>query len=97
MSLSVVYRPAAAREYEAAAVWYDQQEDGLGDQFIQEVERVLDFASGHPEMYPVQRGSLRRALVRRFPYAVLYRAGPEHLVVAAVVHLRQEPNQFGKR
>jgi plasmid stabilization system protein ParE len=48
-------------------------------------------------MYPVVFVDLRRALVRRFPYAVFYEVEPERIVVYAVFHCSQDPDKWKAR
>ncbi len=44
-------------------------------------------------LWPVVEGELRRRLVRRFPFGVLYRSDPEEIVIVA--HLRRKPGYWG--
>jgi hypothetical protein len=41
MTLRVVFRRAAKDEFERAAVWYDEQRSGLGEEFIHEIEQAV--------------------------------------------------------
>jgi hypothetical protein len=67
----------AQLEFEEAAAWYEQREDGLGFEFISEVERVLARIETR-EKFPtaplmtVEHGVVRREFVRRFPYLVIF-------------------------
>jgi plasmid stabilization system protein ParE len=53
--------------------------------------------SRSPELYPIVYKSLRRALMRRFPYAVYYGLTPESIVIAACIHGRQHPRRWRRR
>lgn len=66
-------RPAAAAEIEAAADWYEGKRRGLGRDFLQAVDQALDSIRSRPDAYPVVHRGTRRALLRRFPYAVYFR------------------------
>jgi toxin ParE1/3/4 len=50
-----------------------------------------------PERYPFIHKDLRRRLVERFPYAILYRVYPEAVVVVAIMHGRQDPRVWKRR
>ena len=39
--MRVVSHPEADAELEAAALWYDERQPGLGDDFLDEFERTL--------------------------------------------------------
>ena len=95
--MTLRFRPEAEDEYLQAVSWYEDQREGLGREFIQAVESTLDFIEENPEMYPVIRGELRRALLRRFPFALLYRVREQDIIVAGVVHLRRNPTNWSRR
>jgi toxin ParE1/3/4 len=69
--------PEAQLEFEEAAAWYEQQEEGLGFEFIVEVERVLARIETQDRfvtapLIVLDRGLVRREFVRRFPYLVIF-------------------------
>lgn len=74
--MNLIVRPAAAADMEEAFVWYERQRTGLGDEFLISVQSALNNAAAHPTRYPVIHRDTRRALVRRFPYAIYYRVYP---------------------
>ena len=61
-------------ELNEAAQYYDRESPGLGAAFVAEVERCTDAIVRNPEAGAVSLGSIRRRLIRRFPYALLYSA-----------------------
>ncbi|MSO77668.1 MAG: type II toxin-antitoxin system RelE/ParE family toxin [Alphaproteobacteria bacterium] len=91
MTLRIVFRHAAKSEFEDAAIWYDEQRLGLGEEFIFEIEQSLAGAATAPQRYPVVFGNIRRAVARRFPYSVYFRVRADALVVLAVFHGRRNP------
>jgi plasmid stabilization system protein ParE len=50
-----------------------------------------------PGAHPIIRGQTRRALVRRFPYAVFYVLDPDVVAVTAVMHGRRDPRRWQER
>ncbi len=97
MTRHVVFRRAATIELYAALDWYEAQRRGLGDQLLGEVEQAVQRAAGDPDRYPEVRPGVRRALCRRFPFAVFYRVRDESLIVIAVFHARRDPRQLTRR
>jgi plasmid stabilization system protein ParE len=81
----------ADHELNEAAQYYEREEAGLGAAFLQEIDRTLQSIQAHPEAGPVLRGDVRRRLVRRFPYALLYKIKPTGVRVLAVMNLRRRP------
>jgi toxin ParE1/3/4 len=67
----------AQTEFEEAAGWYETQREGLGFEFIAEIDRVL-VRVAHEETFPtapiatVEGGVVRREFVERFPYVVVF-------------------------
>ncbi len=91
MTLPLALRPQAQAEFSDAAIWYDAQRKGLGQEFIAEVEKSFDKVAKQPDRYAVVHGDTREAPVHRFPYCVYYRVRPERLVVTAVFHTARDP------
>lgn len=91
MTLKVVFLRAARAEFDAAALWYDLQQAGLGMQFVSEINRVIDLASNYPERFPVKHVEIRCAQAHRFPYSVFFRPEATRVVVLAVFHARRDP------
>ena len=71
-----VFHRLAERELNDPAHYYELESPGLGSSFLQEVDRCLRLIDEHPEAGPILRGAVRRRLLRRFPYTLLYKAKP---------------------
>ena len=61
------------------------------------MQRSCDEIIEHPESGPVTLGSIRRRLVRRFPYAILYTIEADHILIIAVMHGHREPGYWKDR
>jgi plasmid stabilization system protein ParE len=81
----------AEYELNEAAQYYDLGEPGLGASFLEEVDRCLQAIAAHPEAGRDLHGSVRRRLLRRFPYALLYRIKPSGIRILAVMNLKRRP------
>jgi plasmid stabilization system protein ParE len=97
MTLRIVFRRAAKSEFEDAAVRYDEQCLGLGDEFAIEIEQAVAKAAAAPERYPVVFGDIRRTVARRFPFSVYFRVRRDSMVVLAVFHARRNPAIWQQR
>jgi plasmid stabilization system protein ParE len=87
----IVLRPEAVAELQHAAAWYDERRDGLGDEFVAECDDALATIAAHPRLSPLVHGEIRRAVLRRFPYAI-YRVDQACVVVLAVFHGHRSPD-----
>jgi hypothetical protein len=68
--VSVSFNLLAERELNDAAQYYELESPGLGAAFL--AESCCNAILVHPEAGHSVLGSIRRRLVRRFPYAVIY-------------------------
>ena len=93
----VVFLPQAEQEMLEAARFYESQTAGLVADYLSEVERAVQTIAESPTTWPVIKGELRRRLIRRFPFGILYRIEPEEIVIIAVAHLRRRPWYWRKR
>jgi len=94
---SVEFHPEAQSEFASAARFYEDQRLGLGLDFILTVqrtyERLLEFpAAGRPF-----GRRLRRVLVPKFPYGLLYRVEADRIYIIAVMHLHRRPGYWRSR
>lgn len=93
------FHPDARSELLDAAIYYESQADGLGGQFIDEVQRVayvLAESSGLGAPVAGQ-ASLRRWPLQRFPYYVIYRIDEGAVLILAVAHERRRPAYWSGR
>ena len=97
MNWTVVARPQAKNDVLEAADWYDRQQAGLGDEFIEEVVNVFDALALNPLQYcrrhPIQ--NIRWRYPKRVSYEVIEK---ERLVViAAVIHAARHDRAWRQR
>lgn len=97
MTPRLVLRPQAETEVLNARDWYEDQRPGLGDAFATEVDRAVVGILQAPLAHPRVQIEIRRALLRRFPYAIYFRATPDEIVVLAVIHGRRHPQRWQSR
>jgi len=62
-----------------------------------EVERAVASIGESPMTWPKIEGELRRRLVQRFPFGILYYIESKEIVIVAVSHLKRRPGYWKKR
>lgn len=87
----VIRHPEVPLELEIAALWYEERQPGLGDDFLAEYRITLDRILSEPERWRKIRGNNRKLNFRRFPYAIVYSLEPDAVYIKAVMHLHRRP------
>ena len=83
------FHPEARIEYQDALAWYQARSPQASQRFEAEMDRVLQAVAASPRMFPIYEEDERYAMLRRFPYSVVYRVRVDHLQVVAVAHSRR--------
>ena len=92
--MKVEYHPSTASDLNDVISHYDHQRAGLGTAFRAEVYATIDRVIENPEFYAEVSG-VRRALVKRFPYSVIYRLFPNHLIRILVIRHHKRHPEYG--
>ena len=93
----MIIRPEAEADLVNARDWYERQREGLGAAFLLCVEEVLERIGRTPEIYTAVYHDIRRALTRRFPYAMYYRILGNEVGVLGILHTRRDPRAWQSR
>ena len=93
----MIILPDAQADLQNAKEWYERQRGGLGAAFILAVEEALERFSRNPEMHPIVHQSVRRAIIRQFPYAVYYLIEADEIIVLGVFHASRYPHEWQSR
>ena len=99
MSEPPILLPEAKADVADAYAWYEDQSLGLGIEFLRCVEVTLLSIQRTPLIYLIVHESYRRALVRRFPFAVFFEVDGKRnrCVVYSVFHCSQHPDKWRTR
>lgn len=92
--MRVLFSPEARSEFEQAEAHYQRQQVGLDERFRAEVRSALHRIGAWPLSCPREQGDIRRLVLPRFPYKVLYSVESDHLYVIAVAHQHREPSYW---
>ena len=97
MTPRLVVRRAAEADIADAALWYEQRAPGLGAEFLRAADVTLAEVARMPERFPAVYRESRRALLRRFPYAIYFVATSAQVSVIACMHARRDPRMWEER
>ena len=93
----VVFSDEARNDLRDARAFYAAVTAALADRFAVEVERAVRLIAEHPSAWTSIGHGLRRVVVHRFPYVLVYREGATQQRVIAVAHTRRARYWRGRR
>lgn len=94
---SVRLLPEAEQDLSEAADFLDGRLPGLGGRFLDAVGRSLNRLGHNPNVGPYISSNLRKLVVRRFPYNLIYRIDADEVLVLAIAHHRRRPSFWTRR
>lgn len=96
--MNFIIHPDAELEFYNAVAYYNEQVDGLGDEFAQEVFSSISRIVRLPRARSPLSANIRRCLCERFPYGLIYEIiDEENFTILAIAHLSREPNYWTER
>jgi plasmid stabilization system protein ParE len=90
----VEFHPQAALEARLAHQWYAERQCSIAEAFRIEVDLAVERIAENPLAHPTYTHGTRRILLRRFPFAVVYRSGETGVLVVAVAHTKRRPGYW---
>ncbi len=97
MTNKLLIAPEAERDITDAYRWYEARRAGLGEEFLTSVEASIARVSREPALHPIVYESYRRALARRFPYAIFFEYTEGTVTIYAVFHTSRDPAKWRER
>jgi len=94
--------PEAVEEIADAAAWYESRQSGLASKLFEEIERAMVLVGARPVSFPrlldiSPELDIRRAMLPRFPYALVFLALGDEIRILAVAHAKREPGYWLNR
>lgn len=88
--MRVIHHRLADEEISEAAEFYEERIPGLGAEFLDEIEAAVKAIAAAPQCWPIIAQDVRRYLVRRFPYALIYVIQGDSILLLACKHHRRD-------
>jgi plasmid stabilization system protein ParE len=95
--MKIRFLTLAQREVDDAVLWYEQHAEGLSRDFLDELDRIVRLVRIYPLMGTQIEPEIRRFLLTRFPYSVIYGIDEDTIVVIAVAHQHRQPRYWVDR
>ena len=91
------YVTPAEEEMTEAALFYEAASRQLGSDFLYDVQRAVDRVREFPHAGEAIASGLRRTLLQRFPFTLIYAIEEDVIVVIAVAHHGRRPGYWQSR
>ena len=95
--MSFSFHPEAEEEFNDAIDYYEEIAPGLGYDFALEVHSTIKRSVEFPRAWPLLEGKIRRSLVKRFPYGILYSEEHKGIYIVAVMNIHRDPGYWKHR
>lgn len=93
----ILFHPDIVLEIKSSYDWYQNQAEGLGDDFLNELELAYQAIEEFPDTWPKFKKVFRRYLLSKFPFSVIYRRNKQSIFIVAVMHNSRKPGYWVKR
>src|SRR5436305_6618081 len=90
MDAELVFMPEVEGDLDEAYAWYEGHQQGRGDDLLSRVDACIEAIRRIPEARAFCYKHYRRALVRKFPYAVYYGYSQGTVTIYAVLHTSRD-------
>ena len=99
MIYNIVLTSEAYLDIDDASSWYDNQVKDLGIDFVLEFYEETNSLSENPTLHAIEIKSIRKKLMRRFPYAIYFSVieKRKEVLIEAVFHQKRNPERLKKR
>lgn len=97
MTYRLIVKPLAEQDITQSYLWYNEQREGLGEEFLNELERSIQQIIANPHQYQIRYKEIRMAKIRRFPFCLHYLTSGETIFVLAVLNTSRDPRIWRKR
>lgn len=91
------FHPEARIEFLESIVYYESQQTGLGQRFLEDVTEAVRRIEAHPKMYRLIDQTWRQCRIPRFPFGIIYRVKNRRIEIIAVMHLHRKPDYWQNR
>ena len=91
------FHPDIFLEVHDSYIWYESKFNGLGDDFLKELDSAFSSIHEMPDTWPLISKNLRRYLLKRFPFGVIYSIKRDNIFIVAIMHLSRKPGYWLKR
>jgi len=83
--------PKAEEDIETSYTWYEERRTGLGHDFVLNLESGFEEILKDPYKFKVEYKSVRKHLIKRFPFKIIYIVEDQKVIIIGVLHGKRNP------
>ena len=87
-------KEGAKEDISNAFFWYENKQRGLGERFINVLDDCFSAIGKNPWLFAKKYGEMRQAIIKKFPYVVLYEIEDSLIIVYSVFNTNQNPERW---
>ena len=92
--MDIIFSRMAKQELEDATHYYEIEHEGLGRQFRNEIRKSVNRISEYPKAWSFDKEDVRKCLLHKFPYKILYSIEEDHIFIIAIAHQHRKPEYW---
>lgn len=89
--------PAALAEFKSSLKWYLERNQTATWKFVAAVDQAIEAVAKSPSRWPQDDHGARKIILRRFPFAIVYRERPNAIQILAIAHGHRRPEYWKDR
>ena len=89
--MKVIFTELAKAELFDTAAYYELEYKGLGKQFKEEIKAAISRIIRFPTAWSIERSEVRKCILHKFPYKILYSIEKDHILIIAIAHQHRKP------
>lgn len=94
MSFTLLVKDEAEEDLQSAYDWYEEQQFGLGDTFLNQIDQSFNEILNNPKAFQKRYKKVRMNFTQQFPFGVHYKIEQNKIVVLAVLHTNRDPKNW---
>jgi hypothetical protein len=95
--MKVKVTKAALAEFREAKEFYEIEQSGLGNRFAKDIREATHRITLFPEAWPLEKSEIRKCILHKFPYKILYSIQKGEIIILAFAHMHRMPSYWEER
>lgn len=93
MPYRISLKPGAGKDIEQAYNWYEDQQIGLGDKFLETLKLYYKKLEQRPFSFGKIDKFIRQVRLKIFPYIIVFEIVKHEVIIYAIFHINQNPTK----